>query len=304
MKKILVGILMILGSITYGREVEIPENRMTGYPFINFEKIRVSDYKEKPMEEVKVTINTITYERKNMYSDRISKDSLKEPFIFKQKINTIKDETTEEFQTNKDGVAEVNKKIEFGDRIKDLNYKGAFYAVKFDKKVIKMIITIEKSGYTAKKIIYEGEYPNVLDVRLKSQTVKNSKVLKEATVEDQGDNLKIFKNLAKDSNLELKKYSKTKIKNKDYTTFDLDYTNKFEGTEGEFNSYILPLLEYGEKLIYSDTGGINFRIDEKDGNIYQYIIRTDVLKEYNNYELSATELYGRVIRIKNRKRLN
>lgn len=306
MKKILIGILMILGSVAYGKGVEIPKNRMTGYPFVNLEKIRVSDYKEKPMEEVKITINTTTYERKSMYSDRISKGSLKEPFIFNQKINTITGETTEEFQTNKNGVAEINQKIEFGDLIKDLNYKGAFYSAKFDKKIIKMIITVSKDGYTAKQFIYEGEYPEILDVRLKSHTdnVNNSKVLKEITVEEQSDNLKIFKNLAKDNNLELKNYSKIEIKNKNYTTFDLDCTNNLEGTELEFNNYILPLLEYGENLIHSDAYGINFRINEKNGNTYQYLIRSDVLKQYKNYELSATELYRRVIRIKNKKRLN
>ncbi|UUV18606.1 hypothetical protein NRK67_15130 [Fusobacteria bacterium ZRK30] len=306
MKKMLMGILMILGSITYSEEIQVPKNRMAGYPFVNFEKIRVSDYKEKSIEGVKITINTTTYERKNMNSERISRDSLKEPFIFEQKINTIKDETREEFQTNKNGIAEINKKIEFGDLIKDLNYKGAFYSAKFDKKMIKMIITVEKNGYIAKNFSYEGEYPNVLDVRLKSQTNNgnNSKVLKTVTAEEQNDNLKIFKNIAKDSNFELKNYSKTEIKNKNYTAFDLDYKNNLEGTEIEFNNYILPLLEYGEKLIHSDADGIVFRVNEKNGNIYKYLIRTDILKEYNNYELSARELYHRVIRIKNRKRLN
>ncbi|WP_028855582.1 hypothetical protein [Psychrilyobacter atlanticus] len=306
MKKILIGILMILGSVTYGKEVEIPKNRMTEYPFVSFEKIRVSDYKEKPMEEVKITIETTVYERKNMYSDRISKGSLKEPFIFEQKINTITEKTREEFQTNKNGIAEINKKIEFGDLIKDLNYKGAFYSAKFDKKMIKMIIIVEKDGYTAKKYTYEGEYPNILDVRLKSQTDNdnNSKVLQEMTVEEQSDNLKIFKNLAKDNNLELKNYSEIEIRNKNYTAFDLDYKNNLGGTELEFNNYILPLLEYGEKLIHSDADGIMFRINEKNGNTYQYLIRNDILKKYKNYELSGTELYRRVIRIKNKKRLN
>jgi len=306
MKKILIGILLILGSIAYGKEVEIPKNRMAEYPFIKFEKIRVSDYKENPMEKVQITIMTTTYERKNMYSERISKESLKEPLISKEKINTVKGETTEIFQTNKNGIAEIDKKIEFGDLIKDLNFKGAFYTAKFDKKMIKMIITVEKSGYTSKQFIYEGEYPSVLDVRLKSQinNENNLKNFKEITIDDKNDNLKILKNLAKDNNLELKNYSEIEIKNKNYTAFDLDYRNNLEGTELEFNSYILPLLEYGESLRSSDAEGIVFRIDDKNGDTYKYLIRNDILKKYNNYELSATELYHRVIRIKNKKRIN
>ncbi|MGB6127887.1 MAG: hypothetical protein WBG30_03980 [Psychrilyobacter sp.] len=306
MKKILIGILIILGTIVYGKGVEIPKNRMVEYPFVNFEEIKITDYKENPMEQVKITINTVTYERKNMESERISKESLKEPFIFKEKINTIKDETTEIFQTNKEGIAKIDKKIEFGDLIKDLNFKGSFYSAKFDKKIIKMVITVEKNGYTARQFTYEGEYPSILEVRLKSQmkSEKKSKVLGEISVEEKNDNLKILKNLAKDNNLELKNYSKIEIKNKNYTAFDLGYKNNIEGTELEFNSYILPLLEYGKSLSSSDAEGIVFRVDDRNGDTYKYLIRNDILKKYNNYELSAKELYSRVIRIKNNKRLN
>lgn len=306
MKKILIAILIALGSITYGKEVEIPKNRMVEYPFISFEKIRVRDYKEAPMSEVKITIDTITYERKNMYSERVSKKLLKEPFVYKEKINTVKDKTTEIFQTNKNGIAKIDRKIEFGDLIKDLNYNGGFYSVKFDKKVVKMVVKVEKNGYAPKSFTYEGDYPTVLDVRLKSQTnnISNSKDIKNIDLMENGDNLKIFKNLAKDNNLALKNYSKVEIKNKGYTVFDLSYKNSFEGNKQEFKTYILPLLEYGERLIYPESVGIIFGIEDKNGNIYKYLIRMNDLKEYNNYELSAKELYDRVIRIKNNKRLN
>lgn len=304
MKKILIGILMILGSITYSEEVQIPKNRMTGYPFVKFERINVSDYKEKPIKDVKVTIDTIIYQRKNMNSDHISKNYLSKPFILNKKINTVTNETTENFQTNQNGIAQINKKIEFGDRIKDLDFKGAFYSAKFDRKVTKIIVIIEKNGYISKKISYEGKYPNVLNIRLKNQLDNNLKGSNNILLENHDDSLKIFKNIAIDNNFKLKKYSEVKIKNKNYTTFYLDYSHNFKGTQTEFNNYIIPLLEYSENLIYVNTNGIVLEINEKNGDTYKYLIRKDILTKYNSYELSAIELYLRVIRIKNGKRLN